>query len=246
METFSISVIVTTYNRRDALEAVLNGLADQRDRDFETVIADDGSDPPACGLAAAPVKCVWHPHEGFRAGAIRNRAVKAASGDYLIFLDGDCVPGRSFIARHRKHAERGWFVAGNRVLLSEQATIRYLKTGTIIGTPVGAWLHGDINRIAPLFSLPIPRKLSPTKWQGAKTCNLGVWRKDFDRIDGFDEAYRGWGHEDSDLVVRLIRSGVRRKDGRFATGVIHLWHPPSDRTSEPRNLRRLHDLLVTS
>jgi N-terminal domain of galactosyltransferase len=71
------------------------------------------------------------------------------------------------------------------------------------------------------------------------TCNLGMWRSDFDRAGGFDEAYVGWGYEDSDLVIRLFRTGVKRKDGRFATGVIHLWHEPNDQRSSGQNLKRL-------
>jgi glycosyltransferase involved in cell wall biosynthesis len=241
-----ISVIVTTYNRPDALAAVLTGLDNQTDQNFEIVIADDGSDPDASGLAQRfDAKHVWHPHEGFRAGVIRNRAVEASSGDYIIFLDGDCVPRPSFIARHRDLAESGWFVAGNRVLLTEDATARYLKAGGYIpGGWLAARLRGDINRLLPLLALPLLRKASPAKWKGAKTCNLGVWRHDFDHVGGFDEAYRGWGYEDSDFVIRLIREGVKRKDGRFATGVIHLWHAPNERTSEPENLTRLQQILA--
>jgi glycosyltransferase involved in cell wall biosynthesis len=239
------SVIVTTYNRQDVLAAVLSGLADQTDRNFEVVIADDGSEPDASSLAAAfGARHVWHPHNGFRAAAIRNRAVETSSGNYLIFLDGDCVPRPSFVARHRSLAEAGWFVAGNRALLSEKATSRLLSAG---GRLPGNWLlrrlRGDVNRIGPLLTFPMLRKMEPAKWAGVQSCNLGMWRPDFDRVGGYDEAYEGWGYEDSDLVIRLIRDGVKRKDGRFSTGVVHLWHPPRDRTLSPRNLKRLQVTL---
>jgi predicted glycosyltransferase involved in capsule biosynthesis len=72
-------------------------------------------------------------------------------------------------------------------------------------------------------------------WRGARSCNLAVWRADLDRIDGFDAAYSGWGKEDSDFLVRLLRAGARRKDGAFATGVLHLWHPEADRSHLVRN-----------
>jgi glycosyltransferase involved in cell wall biosynthesis len=227
-----VSVIVSTYNRQDALAAVLCGLAAQMARNFEIVVADDGSEPDASALSRHyGAKHVWHPHDGFRAAAIRNRAVEASSGDYLIFLDGDCVPRPSFIAHHRALAECGWFVAGNRVLLSESATARLLASGHYLPASLFlSRLRSDINRLAPLLTLPIPRKLSSKKWQGAKACNLGIWRADFDRVGGFDEAYQGWGYEDSDLVVRLIRSGVLRKDGRFSAG-------GTPRTTERRSLK---------
>src|SRR5262249_57504407 len=76
-------------------------------------------------------------------------------------------------------------------------------------------------------------------WRGARSCNLAVWRNDLDRVDGFDASYSGWGLEDSDLLIRLLRAGVRRKDGNFATGVLHLWHPENDRSLLPANQERL-------
>lgn len=248
MSNPSVSVIVTTFDRLDALAAVLRGLAAQTDRKFEIIVADDGSEPDASALAREfHAGHVWHPHNGFRAAAIRNRAVESSRGDYLIFLDGDCMPRPSFVARHRWLAEPGWFVAGNRSLLSEQATSRLLRDG---GRLPGNWLlrclRGEINRIGPLLTLPIPRKMQPAKWTGAQSCNLGMWRSDFDRAGGFDAAYEGWGYEDSDLVIRLIRDGVKRKDGRFSTGVVHLWHPPRNRTSSSLNFERLQSVLRRS
>jgi glycosyltransferase involved in cell wall biosynthesis len=245
MSVSRVSIIVTTHNRPDALAAVLSGLADQTHRNFEIVIADDGSEPDASTLAGAfGARHVWHPHRGFRAAAIRNRGVEASSGNYLIFLDGDCVPRPSFVERHHALAEPGWFVAGNRALLSEKATSDVLSFG---GRLPGNWLllrlRGDLDRIGPLLTLPIPRKMKPGKWTGAQACNLAMWRSDFDRAGGFDEAYEGWGYEDSDLVVRLIRNGIRRMDGRFSTGVVHLWHPPRDRTSSLLNFNRLQVTL---
>jgi GT2 family glycosyltransferase len=72
-----------------------------------------------------------------------------------------------------------------------------------------------------------------------RTCNLGVWRADLTRVNGFDEVFEGWGYEDSDLAVRLINSGVRRKEGAYATGVLHLWHRENDRRAEGENWERL-------
>jgi len=99
--------------------------------------------------------------------------------------------------------------------------------------------------LAALLRLPLGplRRLRPRQWRGARSCNLAVWRSDLERIDGFDACFTGWGREDSDLLIRLLRCGLRRKDGRFATGVIHLWHPPLDRAQLPANDARLDTVL---
>jgi len=119
-----ISVIVTTYNREDALDAVLRSLARQDDSGFEVIIADDGSGEATAKLVdvwkakfSRRLDHVWHADRGFRAAEIRNRAILAARGAYCIFIDGDCIVRSDFIATHRRLAVPGWFVTGNRILL---------------------------------------------------------------------------------------------------------------------------------
>ncbi len=255
-----ISVIVSTYNRPDALAAALRGLARQTDRGFEVVIADDGSGPDTAQAierrAAASgfeLVHVWQADQGFRAAEIRNRAVLGSRGDYCIFLDGDCIPRPDFVAAHRKLAEPGWFVAGNRILLSPALSERILNEGIEAETwsltdLARARLNGGVNRLAPALRLPLGplRRLNRRAWQGVRSCNLAVWRRDLDRVDGFDAAFSGWGLEDSDIVVRLLRSGVRRKDGRFSTGVLHLWHPEADRSSLRDNQGRLDEVITAT
>ena len=248
-----ISVIVTTYNREDALEAVLSALSGQTDREFEVVVADDGSRPTTAALIerwkgrlGVPLSHVWQADRGFRAAEIRNRALLAARGDYCVFLDGDCIARADFVATHRRLAERGWFVTGNRVLLSRELTAAVLREGVLPQTwNLAQWINrraqGGVNRLAAVLRLPLGplRKLRPGQWLGARSCNLAVWRSDLERVDGFDASFRGWGREDSDLLIRLLHSGVRRKDGRFATGVIHLWHEEEDRSQLDANDARL-------
>jgi hypothetical protein len=81
--------------------------------------------------------------------------------------------------------------------------------------------------------------MNSSEWEGARSCNLAIWRADLDRVDGFDAVFSGWGKEDSDLLIRLLHAGIRRKDGRYATGVLHLWHPGADRSRLPENERLL-------
>jgi len=254
-----ISVVVTTYNRPDALRAVLASLAAQTDKAFEVLVADDGSRQETAAAVAemgvsfpVPLVHLWQSDDGFRAAAARNLAVAASRGEYLVFVDGDCVLRPDFVARHRALAEPAWFVAGNRVLLSENFTKKVLQSPMIVlhGDSRLSWLgrrfSGVINRWLPLCFVPGNgwRKRQPQRWQGARTCNLAMWRADFDAINGFDEAFQGWGHEDADLAIRLLHAGVQRKDGRFATAVLHLWHRENDRSNLAENERRLAEILA--
>lgn len=253
------AVILTTYNRPDALAAVLEGYFAQDAHDFELIVADDGSTGETRALieerarrAPFPLRHVWQEDRGFRAGAARNRALAATAAEYVIFSDGDCVPPAEFVGRHRALAEPGYFVAGNRILLAEQFTATVLRAHLPIhrwrhGQWIAAWFRREVNRLLPLFALPDGafRKRSPRRWEGVKTCNLAVWRADLVRVNGFDETYSGWGLEDSDLVIRLTHAGVWHKSGRFAAPVFHLWHREWDRGRLPENQRRLDEILAS-
>ncbi len=255
-----VAVIVTTYNRPDALGAVLEGYGAQHDCDFELIVADDGSRPDTRALvegyaarAPFPVRHVWQADEGFRAAAIRNKALAATGADYVIFSDGDCVPSRHFVATHRRLAEPGRFLSGNRVLLSARLTERVLRERLPINEWGGrqwlrAWFARDAKRIWPLLILPDGafRKLRPRRWYGVKTCNLSAWRSDLLAVNGLDETYSGWGLEDSDLVIRLLHAGVRNKSARFATPMFHLWHRQVDRNRLPENQRLLDHLIAST
>ena len=254
-----ISVIVSTYNRPDALNACLRALGRQTDKDFEIVIADDGSGPATRDVVgtwkaklSVPLAHVWQEDRGFRLAAIRNRAIAVSAGSYLVFLDGDCIAPRRFVTAHRALAEPGVFVGGNRVLLSRSLTEQILanslepeRWGLV------SWgrhrARGDINRFLPLISLPLGplRKRLATEWEGVRGGNFAFHRADIERVDGFETAFTGWGLEDSDIVIRMIRAGVRRKDGRFATGVLHLWHPEADRSRFAANKTQLAELITS-
>lgn len=249
-----ISVIVTTYNRLDALSLVLQSLAVQTDGNFEVLVADDGSreDTGAfvrnfAARSPVPVRHVWQADEGFRAGAVRNLAAEAAEGSYLIYLDGDCVAQPDFVARHRALAEPGRTVTGSRILLEETLSRQLCESG------VWDWANfrshalqyrfqGQMNKALPLF-LKLPdqgwRHYRDFVWRRIKSCNLACWKVDADAIGGFAADFDGgWGHEDADFVFRLHVHGVRRKSGAFATEVFHLWHRMAGRDkTEPNRLR---------
>lgn len=256
----SVTVILTTYNRPDALGIVLEAYLSQRNRDFELIVADDGSTKETGDLvknftrrADFKIEHVWHDDLGFRAGAIRNRAIHSASSDYLIFSDGDCIPMPDFVEQHRKNAERGWFLVGNRVLVNNTLSTQIVsKETTLPDDKLGLAkrrIRGEINRLLPLWRIPIPgfsRKIYKRSWKGAMTCNLSAWKQDLIDINGFDESYSGWGLEDSDLVIRLLRRGLKRKSLRFSAPVFHLWHRENDRSSLEKNKALLDRILNSS
>jgi glycosyltransferase involved in cell wall biosynthesis len=254
------AVIVTTYNRPDALAAVLEAYLAQTGAAFEVLVADDGSTAETrdtveryAARASFSLRHIWQEDDGFRAAAARNRALAATAADYIIFTDGDCVPRRNFVSQHCALAEPGHFLAGNRILLSENFTCRALAEQLPLhdwGMPrwLSARLTGDINRWLPLLTLGDGswRVGAPDRWAGVKTCNLSAWRADLVRVNGLDESYSGWGLEDSDLVIRLLHAGIRHKSARFAAPVLHLWHRENDRSRLPENQRQLDALLASN
>ncbi len=252
------SVIVPTYNWPEALRRVLLELDRQTTDAFEVVVGDDGSAEETRetietlkGQVGYTLKHAWQPDEGYRAARARNNAVLQAEGDYLIFLDGDCLPLRAFVEAHRWLSEEGWWVRGTRVNLRERLTARVLAEDIPIAEwPLWRWviagMRNEAARITPrfVFRTRAFRKTRPRKWLGARTCNMGVWRDDFMRVDGLDESFVSYGDEDHHLVARLINAGVLRKDGGHGVPpVLHLWHPESHKSSFEGRSSMLSDVI---
>lgn len=249
-----VSVVITTYNRSDALVRVLEGLLLQTDKNFEVIVADDGSTIAhqhtlaQCRAAQAlRVVHVWHPDVGFTASRIRNRGVAAASGKYIVLMDGDCIPEIDFIARHKALAQPGHLVNGSRVLLSPDLTRDVLSGATnVVRRSALYWLIERIkrnaNKLSGLCRLPdgAYRVRHAFSWKSIRSCNMGVWRSDFEAVNGFDESFVGWGHEDADFVLRLHNHQVLRKDGYCATEVFHLYHNDAARDQESKNASTVH------
>ncbi|MBI5279207.1 MAG: glycosyltransferase [Burkholderiales bacterium] len=251
--------VVLTYNRVAALLPVLRALAAQCGKKHEVLVADDGSSPahvrrlqdelPRFGCR---VRHVWHPDVGFTAARARNLAAARSEADYLVFLDGDCVPAPGFVQMHRRLAETGCFVNGSRVMLSRRLS-QQAETGhlDLAKLGAGAWLRlrlgGDVNKLTHLVHWPgAPGRVETRfRWKGIRSCNFGLWRRDFEAVNGFDEGFSGWGHEDADLVLRLHHQGLKRKNGFCATEVFHLWHPESDRGRESDNRERVMARMKT-
>lgn len=234
-----VSVIVSTYNWPEALEMVLQSLIDQKDDNFEVIVADDGSGPETAQTIArmqqkspVPIKHFWQEDKGYRLSRVRNGAIAMAEGDIIVFTDGDCCLMPDFVARHRKAAEPGCFVTGKRVFLKKRFTklvmkhrLRFHKWPRAVLFMLG--LTGNANRPFQFIPIPQGRKslwAHANCWKKAQGCNIAAFREDILKIGGFDEAYESHGLEDSDFVLRMIRSGVRRKNVEYDSPVLHLFH----------------------
>ncbi len=247
------SIVVLTYNRVDALVQVLQGLATQCGEGHEVIIADDGSTDEAVRALtklmpsfACSVRHVWHPDRGFTASRARNLGAMESHGKYVIFLDGDCIPNPMFIKAHEALACAGCFVNGNRVLLTERLSARVLSQNADLSKATFQdWLRwrlsGEVNKLTQLLYWPsAPFRIEERfRWKGIRSCNFAVWKDDFVRVNGFDESFEGWGHEDADLVLRLHNGGLRRKNGYCSSEVYHLWHHQNNRDTENINYKRV-------
>ncbi len=234
-----ISLIITTYNNPGYLKKVLEGVLYQTLLPYEVIIADDGSTEDTAQLIKKfqkifpiPLLHVWHEDLGFRAAKIRNEAIKASSGDYIIFLDGDCIPEKNFISDHFKLAEEDFFVQGKRILLNQKISDKFDITALdSFFKKLKLFLSPHISNRHHLIRAPFFPSFKNTKIRGIKGCNLGVFKKHLIAINGFNEDFVGWGREDSELVVRLYKYGLKRKEHPFMAICFHLWHPPQPRTN---------------
>lgn len=252
-----ITLVVSTYNSPRYLRLVLEGIARQTASDWECIVADDGSTAETASVIAEftgriPVIHSWHEDSGFRLAAARNRAASLASGDVFVFLDGDCIPAPEYLddvertfSRLRRMGIRA-FVQGHRVILGEGIS-REIETVEEVFSM--KWLLKHRREIGNFKNgIRIPQILWPNRRERSiRGCSMAFEAGDFLKINGFDEEFVGWGHEDKDIALRLFRSGVRRVDARGEMIVYHLYHPESGREESELNLARARESrLITA
>lgn len=241
---FRTSLVIATYNWKEALAVLLQTVRAQWELPHEVVIADDGSRADTgeliereAGTFPVPLIHVWHEDTGFRLGAIRNKAMAKASGEYLVQIDGDLLLHPGFVRAHRRFARRGSYAQGSRAMLDAAATAQSLAGGTGPLRMPQPWQRGVRNRANALFAPALEAFVrgpsdSLTRTRGA---HMAFWRDDIIRVNGYDEAVEGWGREDSELAARLINAGVRRRNLKFSAVAWHLHHGERPTTSVSSN-----------
>lgn len=232
-----IALVVTTWERPDALACVLRAACGQSRPPDELIVADDGSGPATrevvagwARLATFPVLHAWQPRDGWRVCRARNLAVSRASADYVVTVDGDMLLDPDFLADHEAAARPGCWVQGCRLPLGPEATARCLG-------PAGrGWaprpLDTDLRHLPQTMRLPRLSRLvrvAANPFVAVKGCSQGFWRDDLVRVNGWDESFAGWGPEDKELCARLTHAGLRRRTLVFAGLAWHLHHPPAPR-----------------
>jgi len=236
----SCTLIVSTYNWEGALNLVLDSALRQRRLPDEVIVADDGSRSATRDVVdsyvsrfSVPLRHVWHEDRGFRLATIRNRALAAASGEYVLCVDGDMILHPEFVRSHLAFARPNSYVQGSRVMLRGDVTARLLAGERIDLGPLTRGIGNRLNAVHfPLLSRLHRGPGGPTR--RTRGCNLAFWLTDARRVNGFNEAIEGWGGEDVEFAARLLNAGVRRRNLKFGGVAYHLEHP----TRPPQTLER--------
>lgn len=241
------TLIISTYNSPRYLELNLRSLLRQTQMPDEIVIADDGSTEKTRQLIdlfrskLPTIKHIWHEDKGFRKALIMNKGFAACEGDYIIHIDGDLILEKHFIEDHLYFAKPGYFVAGSRTLLTEDAAKDVLNKGTINISIFRKGLQHRLNLLrcrflAPLFFLETH----------SRGCNMAFWLNDILNINGYDERMLGVGLEDTDLDERLIRNGIKRRHLKMCANCAHIWHKTRElSTTNDKFLEENRRLQVT-
>ena len=232
------SVIISVYKDTEALNSVLNGLDRQTEQDFEIIVTEDcESEEMQTFLAEYKKRDNFHhlsqPDDGWRKTLAVNRAISSAKAKYLMFLDGDCIPNKYFVADHLATAEHGKFLTGRRVYLGPIVSkllrkkpkfISYLEN-RLIFLLLLIPLHLDKVRN---YEVGLPSHffqwLRGKKLVGVIGCNFSCYKEDMYAINGYNEDLPGVGAEDSDLQWRFEGLGMASKSVKFLIPVYHLYH----------------------
>ncbi len=235
-----VSAVIPCYKRPDTLRKTLLSLCAQSYVVDETVVTDDGSGDEILlmlrELAPSlkfPVKYVNHADLGFRASKTRNNGIRVATGDFLVFSDHDLVFTKNYVKTFVDNARRGEFLVSWPVRLTREQT-ELVTDEMILSASVGSvvtpeqWESVGKQRRKDLFYRLLHRlglrPIGPKLRSGV----FAAFREDLVAVNGFDEAYKGWGNEDDDLGWRLHRFGVKGRNATTSEVAIHLWHPAND------------------
>jgi len=248
------SIIISTYNRPDALKRCVESVFIQTRLPDEVIIADDGSGSETLELVRwlqsnSPVKIVhvWQEDNGYQLARIRNRSFAAAKGDYLIQIDGDLILEKHFVEDHLRMARPGTFVGGSRTMMDEELTRLVLQGDVRIdglrSHKARMWQKANSIRSILLAKLAYLYQRHQRNYKYVLGCNMAFWKKDLLAVNGYDESFTGWGKEDNELTVRLQNSGIKLRFIKFAAVTFHLYHKVADLSSMNANEEKLNQTI---
>ena len=253
VQNMTISIIVTTYNRPDALKKVLDGLLNQTHLPDEIIIADDGSGDETKQVLIPYLKHknlqvihVWQEDKGFRLAEIRNKAILESGSEYLVFLDGDCIPDKYFVEDHLNLAQKGCFFQGKRVIVSQKVSPGFTFRDANSILCLLKYLVSGISNSHHIIRIPFFPSYTTSKLSGVRGCNMGFFKTDLLSVNGFNQEFKGWGREDSEIVIRMYKYGIKRKENSFRAICYHLWHGENTRESIDQNDQLLDNALKSN
>jgi glycosyltransferase involved in cell wall biosynthesis len=250
LKKFSVALLISTYNWPEALRLVLESVRRQAILPDEVLVADDGSGEETAGLIRhfqqhfpVPIRHFWQEDAGFRKTRIMNTAVAATNCDYIVQIDGDIVLHPSFVADHIAVAEKGVYIKGSRVLLSEAKTAQLLRAERLVSvSPFSTGIGNLFNAIRlPAFAPFFIRKRKRS--HDLRGCNCAFWKADFMAVNGYNNDLSGWGHEDIELAARFVNAGLWQKRIKMLAVCYHLYHPINSRSNEDENFR-IYEMVV--
>ena len=228
------SLIISTYNRPEALALCLQSVMRQSVLPGEILIADDGSGEPTKKLilefqqkTAVPIIHIWQEDKGYQLSKIRNKAFAAATGDYMIQTDGDLIFHQHFIKDHLSFAQKGSFVSGGRTNITEAFTKEFIEQQ--IAPPLQYYSSG-LEKRYNAFRSKLLRNINASLSTSSNNllyvlgCNMAFFKTDLQKVNGYNESFTGWGKEDNDIAARLINAGINLRMLKFGAVVFHLWH----------------------
>lgn len=244
-KTPTVSLIISTYNWPKALKLVIESAINQSYLPNEIIIADDGSSAETQNLikrfqetSKTKIEHVWHEDNGFRLSEIRNKAIAKSKYEYIIQIDGDTILNKNFIKDHINLSEKYKFITASRVLLSQELSKNILENGLKKITPLSAGITNRLNTIhLPIINKYINKKNTPINKLIYKVrgCNMAFWKKDLLDVNGYNEDIKGWGKEDSEITLRLLKKGLALKKIKFSAIQYHLFHKEAKRDKVAEN-----------
>ena len=233
MSNHSVSLIVSTYNWPEALNLCLISIIAQTVLPAEVIIADDGSGTETKKLIEkyqenfpVPLIHVWQKDEGFQLSRIRNKAIARATGNYIIQIDGDLILEPHFIADHMRFSRPGTFISGTRVQMSSALSEKMIRQKSTVVPLLSKGITNFSNGLRfPLLSNFLAERYKAKQITYVRGCNMAFWKTDLLKVNGYNESIVGWGREDSEIAVRLVNAGVKKRILKFGGVVFHIYHP---------------------